>query len=135
MTAKQFPTVQFSGDTDMVTDGWLSLTSVNQLEIVITQATADEYRAIAQDNDGYLKVEHRINAALGRIDLRCSWLVSVEEVAKTAQGTSFQESQKSYQPPKLLFKDIFAQDSVATETSRTSRSEFECNGGKLVVLQ
>jgi hypothetical protein len=134
-TAKQFPIVQFSGDTDMVTDGWLSLTSVNQPEVVVTQATADEYRAIAKGNDGYLKVQHRVNAALGRTDLRCSWLVGIEEVAKTAQGTSFQEFRKSYKPPKLQFNDIFAQSSVATETSRTSRSEFERDGGKLVVLQ
>lgn len=134
-TSRQFPIVQFSGDTDMVTDGWLSLTSVAQPVIVITQATADEYRAIAQSNDGYLTVEHRVNAALGRTDLRCSWLVGVEETTKPAGGTSFQEFRKSYQPPKLLFRDILAQESLASEVSRTTRSEFERNGGKVIVFQ
>lgn len=134
-TSQQFPIVHFSGDTDMVTAGWLSLTSVDQPVIVVTQATADEYRAIAQGNDGYLEVERRVNAALGRTDLRCSWLVKVEETTKPARGTSFQEFQKSYQPPTLLFKDILAQESLANEISRTTRSEFERNGGKVIVFQ
>jgi hypothetical protein len=134
-TAKQFPIVQFSGDTDMVTDGWLSLTSIHQQEIVVTQATADEYRAISNSNEGYLKVEHRVNAVLGRTDLRCSWLVGVEESAKAVQGMPFQKFRKSFRPPKLLFNDIFSQGSVANEIARTTRLEFEKNGGMVILLQ
>jgi hypothetical protein len=134
-TAKRFPIVQFSGDTDMATDGWISLTSIDQPEVVVTQVTSDEYRAIAGGNDGYRQVECRVNAALGRTDLRCSWLVGIEEVEKTAQGASLPGFRTPFQPPRLLFRDIFEQGAVATETSRTRRSEFERNGGKLIVLQ
>ena len=48
-TKKRFPIVQFSGDTDMATMGWESLTSTERPEIVVTQRTADEYRLKADD--------------------------------------------------------------------------------------
>ena len=119
----------------MVTAGWVSLTSIDQPEIIVTQATAAEHHAIAQGHDGYLQVENRINAALGRTDLRCAWSVRVEETPETAQGTSFQEFLKSYRPPKLFFRDILGRESLAFEASRTTRSEFERSGGKVLVLQ
>lgn len=134
-TSRRFPIVQFSGDTDMVTNRWVSLTSVEHLEIVVTQATADEYHAIAKGDDGYLQIERRVNAALWRTDFKCSWLVGVEEASKPVQEISFQEFLKSYQPPRLLFRDIFAHESLAHEAARTTRLEFECSGGKVVVLQ
>ncbi|MCX4155384.1 MULTISPECIES: hypothetical protein [Paraburkholderia] len=132
---KQFPIVEFSADTDMATLGWVSLTSTDRPEIVVTQATAEEFRAIADDLDGYLGVEHRVNTALKRCDLKCSWLVRVENVTSSAEGLSFQEFRKAYQPPKLFFRDILHCDSLAVEVSRTTRSEFERNGGKFIILQ
>lgn len=119
----------------MVTAGWVSLTSIDKPEIVVTQTTAAEHHAIAQGHDGYLQVENRINAALGRTDLRCAWLARVEESSPTIQGASFQKFLKSYQPPKLLFRDILGNGSLASEASRTTRSEFERSGGKVLVLQ
>lgn len=38
-SAEQFPIVEFSADTDMATLGWVSLTSTDQPEIVVTQVT------------------------------------------------------------------------------------------------
>lgn len=134
-TSHQFPIVQFSGDTDMVTAGWVSLTSIDKPEIVVTQTTAAEHHAIAQGHDGYLQVENRINVALGRTDLRCAWLVRVEETSPMIQGTTFQKFRKSYRPPKLLFRDILGIESLASEASRTTRSEFERGGGKVLVLE
>ncbi|KAG8152818.1 hypothetical protein [Burkholderia catarinensis] len=134
-SAKQFPIVEFCADTDMATLGWVSLTSTDRPEIVVTQVTAEEFRAIANGPDGYLAVERRVNAALKRSDLKCSWLARVEEVTPTAKGLSFQEFRKAYQPPKLSFRDILHPDSLAREVSRTTRSEFERNGGKVVILQ
>ena len=134
-TSRRFPIVQFTGDTDMVTDGWESFTSVSRSEIVVAQATEDEYRAIAKGQDGYLEIERRVNAALARTDLRCIWLVGVEQNSSAPNGASFHEFQKAYQPPKLLFRDIFAPQSLAYEVSRTSRPDFESEGGKVVVLQ
>ena len=52
-TSKRFPIVQFSGDTDMVTQGWVSLTSIERPEIVVTRLDG---RTI-----GYLLVADRNN--------------------------------------------------------------------------
>ena len=134
-SAKQFPIVEFSADTDMATLGWVSLTSTDRPEIVVTQVTAEEFRSIADGPDGYLAVEHRINAALKRSDLKCSWLARVEEVTSSVKGTSFQGFRKAYQPPKLFFRDILHRESLAQEVRRTTRSDFERNGGKVIVLQ
>ncbi|MBR7991130.1 hypothetical protein KDX08_01605 [Burkholderia cenocepacia] len=132
-SAELFPIVEFSADTDMATLGWVSLTSTDQPEIVVTQVTAEEFRAIAKGTDGYLAVEHRVNAALKRFDLKCSWLVRVDDGLNVAGG-SFQMFREAYRPPKLFFRDIFS-DALAQEASRTTRAEFERNGGKVIVLQ
>jgi hypothetical protein len=134
-TTKRFPIVQFSGDTDMVTAGWVSLTSVEHSEVVVTQLTGEEYHSTNKDSSGYLQVEGRVNSALNRCDLRCSWLVRVEEISPIGKGLSFQEFRKAYRPPKLFFRDIFCNDSLAEEVSCVTRAEFERNGGKLTVLQ
>ena len=102
-SAEQFPIVEFSADTDMATLGWVSLTSTDQPEIVVTQVTAEEFRAIAKGTDGYLAVEHRVNAALKRLDLKCSWLVRVDDGPNVAGG-SFQMFREAYRPPKLFFE-------------------------------
>lgn len=134
-SAKQFPIVEFSADTDMATLGWVSLTSTDRPEIVVTQVTAEEFRAIADGTDGYPAVEHRVNAALKRSDLKCSWLARVEEVTPSVKEFSVQEFRKAYRRPKMSFRDILHGDSLAQEVSRTTRSEFERNGGKVIILQ
>jgi hypothetical protein len=134
-TKKRFPIVRFSGDTDMVTAGWVSLTSVERPEIVVTQLSAEEYRLTDKDSERDLQVEHRVNKALNRSDLRCSWLVRAEEVGPSAKGLSFQEFRKVYQPPKLFFRDILSEGSLAEEVGCVSLAEFERSGGNLMVLQ
>jgi hypothetical protein len=80
----RFPVAQFSADTDMVTAGWVSLTSIRGLEIVVTEMVPSEY------NSGiplaYEQVERRVNAALGRSDLRASWLVEAIQQGPTGAG-------------------------------------------------
>ncbi|WP_412025758.1 hypothetical protein [Burkholderia cepacia] len=134
-SAKQFPIVQFTADTDMATLGWVSLTSTERPEIVVVQVTAEEFRAIADGTDGYLAVEHRVNAALKRSDLKCSWLARVEEVTPSVKDSSFQAFREAYRRPKVSFRDILHRDSLAQEVSRTTRAEFERNGGKVIILQ
>jgi len=133
-TGRRFPTVLFSADTDMATAGWESLTSISRHEVVVTQLTAEEFRATARDPSTYVQVENRVNATLGRDDLRVPWLVRVEERGPQGAGLSFQEFRKVYRPPRLLYRDILALDSLAEEQSRVSREEFEGSGGRLVVL-
>lgn len=134
-TTKLFPIAQFSGDTDMVTAGWISLTSTERTEIVVTQLTAEEYGVKAKDPTRYLQAEQRVNSALKRVDLRCIWLVRAEQVGPSGKGLSFQEFRKVYRPPKLLYRDIFSSTSLAEVVNRATRAEFERDGGKLIVLQ
>jgi len=134
-TGGRFPMAQFSGDTDMVTAGWVSLTSISCHEIVVTQLTAEESQASASEPSAYVQVENRVNAALGRDDLRIPWLVRIEERGSQAVGLSFQEFRKVYRPPRLLYRDILAPDSLSEELSRVSREEFESSGGRLVVYE
>ncbi|UOB60542.1 hypothetical protein MRS60_31780 [Burkholderia pyrrocinia] len=131
----EFPIVEFSADTDMATMGWVSLTSTVQPEIVVTQVTAEEFRAITDGTDGYLTVERRVNTALKRSDLKCSWLVYAEEAAPSVEGVSFQVFRNAYRSPQVSFRDILHSGSLAQEVRRTTRSEFEHNGGKVIVLQ
>ncbi|WP_322629468.1 hypothetical protein [Halothiobacillus sp.] len=134
-TGKQFPVVLFSADTDMATAGWVTLTSIEKYEVVVSELTAEEYRATANGSSGYLQVEKRINAALGRADLKCPWFVRAEESGPSGKNLSFQEFKKVYRPPAIYYRDIFQPDAVAVEVSRVSLSQFEQAGGKLVVVQ
>lgn len=134
-TKRRFPIVQFSGDTDMVTAGWVSLTSIERPEIIVTQLTAEECRLTGEGSERDLQVERRVNRTLNRSDLRCSWLARVEQVGPDGMGLSFQEFRKVYQPPKLSFRDILSEGALAEEVGRVTLAEFRLSGGSLVVLQ
>ena len=95
---KPFPIVQFSADTDLPINGWVSLTSTEHPEIVVTQLTGEEYRATFEGTEGYLQVERRTNHMLGRSDLKCSWLVRVEQPEQTGKGSSFMAFYKDRLP-------------------------------------
>ena len=133
-TGRQFPTVLFSADTDMATVGWASLTSTVSPEIVVTQLTAEEFRATANDPSSYTALERRINSALCRDDLRVPWLAQVIQ-RSSAAGHSFQDFLRVYRPPRLLYRDILATDSLAEEVSRVPLTDFESSGGKLVAYE
>ena len=61
-----FPVYVFGGDTDMATDGWVALTSMDRPEIVRTTLTDEEYRAYDSGGDACAR---RINTLLDREDL------------------------------------------------------------------
>jgi hypothetical protein len=129
-TGKQFPVVEFSADTDMVTAGWVSLTSVLGPALVVTRFLPHEYGADSSGL-GFLEVERRVNDELGRADLKCAWLLKVEERISTPKGLSFQEFRLLYRSPKLFFRDIFSQEGIAEESSRVPRAQFERDGGTI----
>lgn len=128
---KLFPIVRFTGDTDMVTEGWVSLTSTERPEVVVTQATAEEWNSL--ESTGASQIEARINRQLGRNDLRYVRLMRVEDQGNP-KGVSFQEFRKAYKPPKLLYQDIYSPTSQASEVSQTTRADFERGGGKVLVI-
>jgi hypothetical protein len=131
---KPFPIVRFSADTEMATEGWVSLTSIERSEIVVAQLTGEEYRATFEGTEGYLQLERRTNHALSRSDLKCSWLVRVEQPEQTGKNSSFMAFYNE-RLPKLLYRDIFRNDILAEVISIVSLSEFEQGGGKLMVLK
>jgi len=131
VTGKQFPVVEFSGDTDMVTAGWVSLTSVLGPELVVTRFLPHEYGAVDSAGFGFLEVERRVNDELQRADLKCAWLLKVGEPVSTPKGLLFQEFRRVYRSPKLFFRDIFSQDGIAEESSRVPRAQFEREGGTI----
>ncbi|KWO50059.1 hypothetical protein [Burkholderia territorii] len=133
-TKKRFPIVVFTADTDMATMGSVSLTSMERSEIVVTQLTGEEFSAVGKNRENYKLVEQRINRELHRTDLACAWLIRVEESQPTGSGRTFQMFRETYQRPKLFYRDIFSENSLAEELSCTTLSEFEKDGGKVIVL-
>ncbi len=134
-TSRYFHTVLFSADTDMATSGWISLTSIEKPEIVVTTMTDEEYQGSADGGEtGYLMNERRMNSFLERSDLRCCWLVSIEEQTAKAPTVSFQEFLKTYQPPRLFYRDIFSLVGRATVDAELTRKQYEQEGGIFRVL-
>jgi hypothetical protein len=132
-TGKLFPTVVFSADTDMATDGWISLTSTERPEVIVARMTDAEARAPHEVMASL--VETRVNARLGRNDLRYVSLAGVEEPGPDAKGLTFQEFLKVRQPPRLTYSDLFDAQDVAEEVSQMSRADFERENGRIVVLR
>ena len=118
----------FSGDTDMVTDGWVSLTSIDRPEIVITEVTSDEHNV----PDGLLRCEGRINSELARSDLRIVWLSRVVDRTTSQPGMSFQEFQRAYIPPQCFYRDIFDPHGEATVIREESLDSFRSSGGRVI---
>jgi len=127
-SGKRFPIAQFSADTDMATEGWISLSSLEQPEIVITQLTGPEFCAV--ETEGFREAEARVNSRLRRSDLRCSWFIRVEQNDHDASSTS--DSRLS---PRLLYRDIHSNGSVAETVATVSLAQFEFEGGTLTVLR
>jgi hypothetical protein len=134
-TGRRFPVAQFSADTDMVTTGWVSLTSINGNEIVAAMMTPDEWAATAQETAAYARVERRINAALRRDDLRVPWLVQLVDQNRDLVGLSFQDFSRAYRPPRILYRDILAPSAIAEVVAEQSLEDFEREGGKLIAYE
>jgi hypothetical protein len=129
LTGRRFPTVLFSGDTDMATSGLASLSSITGPEVVVTHLTGKE--VAVDEYTAPRNLEERINATLGRSDFRCVPLVrSVEH--KTKPSISFQEFRASYRPPDLFYRDILAPDGEAIVDGQEILAEFRAAGGIVV---
>ncbi len=118
----------FSGDTDIVTDGWVSLTSINQPEIVIAEVASEEHNV----PDGLLRCERRINSELARSDLRVVWLSRVVDRTTSQPGMSFQVFQRAYIPPECFYRDIFDPHGEAAVIREESFDSFRSSGGRVI---
>lgn len=61
---RTYPVYVFGGDTDMATEGKLSLTSLVCEEVVVTMAAVGEWP------DNWERIDERVNRSLGRDDFR-----------------------------------------------------------------
>ena len=135
-TGKKFPVVQFSADTDMATNGWVSLTSGVNHDLVVTTLTDAEFNKTSEDSSGYLLLEARVNKILNRTDLLSSWVAAVVEPSYDVDITtlSFQQFRRIAEQPQLRYRDIYSAEGLATIEAEVSRRDFEREGGKLLVL-
>ena len=122
-TGKEFPVVQFSGDTDMETGSVASLTSIERNEVVV---------AWLNGNETTEEFERRVNTILSRNDLRATVLVRVENKGNLSLGSSsFQDFRKNYQSPTLYYNDVFSVGGEAIVSQKLTLSEFKSRGGRV----
>lgn len=123
-TGKEFPVVQFSGDTDMETEGLASLTCIDGNEVVVASLNANETPE---------EFEGRVNAQLKRNDLRATKLVRVENET-SSRSFSFQEFRKEYKSPTLYYNDIYSVGEEAIVNKEVTLSEFKSRGGRVTKI-
>ena len=117
------PHVTFSGDTDMATAGLASVSSISKSEIVVGAMTPPELA----DETGLL-FENRMNAELGRDDLRFARLLRIDQ-ADSPAGLSFQEFQKVYVAPRLVFACPRCVSEEALQTEHQTLADYQHAGG------
>ncbi|HEU4704503.1 MAG TPA: hypothetical protein VFS45_02170 [Sphingomicrobium sp.] len=122
------PHLTLSGDTDMTTTGLVSLSSVARDEIVVVKLEPAEFA-----DDTGLAVQTRLNSLLERDDLRFVRLRRADAAAPTG-GISFQDFQKAYQPPRLIFACPKCDVGDASQLTSETPSSYKRGGGKLTVL-
>jgi hypothetical protein len=121
------PHLTFSGDSDMVTLGLASLSSIVANEIVVAEMIGGELADGESD-----ALQNRINRLLVRDDLRSLRLRRVE-AAPASAGTSFQQFRQAYSPPRLVFQcPRCASDAIASRSH--TPTGYTRSGGVLTVL-
>ncbi len=129
-TGRLFPSIVFSGDTDMATEGFIALTSTERVEIVVTEMTGPEWN---DQENGDKACARRVNQALGRTDLRAVRLLRAEETFEAPKGISFQEYQRLYTPPRYVYSDIHdPKGGEADMVSEQSFGEFQAENGTII---
>jgi hypothetical protein len=126
-TGRRFPTAIMSGDTDMVTIGWTSLSSTDLPEVVITRCSIDEH-----SNAPLL--ESRVNSALGSKDFRVVTLLRSVDNSEALKGLSFQEFRKNYRQT-LYYRDILVGEGEAICEECVSDEDFVSAGGRILNLE
>jgi hypothetical protein len=122
------PHLTFAGDTDMVTFGIASLSSMTTNEIVVVEAEPAEW----SDETGE-RLQVRVNEQLGRLDLRFVRLLRADETAAN-DGVSFQEFRNTYRPRRLIYACPNCGAGEATPVGEQTPSDYQGDGGKLTVL-
>jgi hypothetical protein len=125
-----FPTMEFSGDTDMATWGLASATSSSGDVLVVGEMTADEYGVGYAA--GFDRFAERVTRQQGSV-FKAAHLLRSEVDQSVAQGSDFSEFRRSYFAPTLIF-GCLACGGDARVVGRESGQDFQHHGGKLTVL-
>jgi hypothetical protein len=126
---REFPNFVFSADTDMATNGFLSLTSTSENQIFLASVNNQEYSG---GEIGVAAAVERISSMLGRSDLATVSIARIEESSSKAPiGADFQEFLKTYKNPVVIYKSIFKEGLEAKVLRRQEPSEFISEGGRI----
>ncbi|MBN9547083.1 MAG: hypothetical protein J0I19_16580 [Alphaproteobacteria bacterium] len=125
---KHTPYLTLSGDTDMVTNGLVSLSSIERNEIVVADTHGNELR----DKDGAATLG-RVSGQLNRSDLRIVRLLRAESLDVKA-GPGFQAFVENHRPPSMIFSCPHCLTGEAKVEKRLSLAEYRREGGKLTIL-
>ena len=125
---EETPYLTFNGDTDMVTMGLASLSSITANEVVILEAEPTEWGEQA----GKL-IEGRISKLLNRDDLCFVRLLRAEEVANP-EGLNFQDFREGYREPRLIFSCPKCGVGETVLSRCLTLPEYQQEGGQVTVL-
>ena len=110
-----FPSFEFCGDTDMVTDGLGAVTSCTGDEIVVAEMLALEWR----DQSGHLFAQSIRDERQGEFRfVRC---IAHEGGYTPPAGVGYKEFQRTYRAPQPLFACIFLRRRGSGNWSREPR--------------
>jgi hypothetical protein len=126
---REFPNFVFSADTDMATNGFLSLTSTSENKIILASVNNEEYSG---GEIGIAAAVERICSMLGRSDFATVSIARIEgSSSKAPIGAGFQEFLKAYKTPVVIYKSIFEEGLEAKVIWQQEPSEFISEGGRI----
>ncbi len=123
------PHAIFSGDTDIATNGLISLTSIARNELVVGELTADEWKLGEVERESVAC--GRISSALARTDLRAIRVIRWEQEGKTVAGILFALFRKTYKPPVGVYSCPKC-GGEARSIAQQGWSRFMTSGGHII---
>lgn len=131
--SKVFFDFEFWAESDEDTYGLLCLVQLsNPRNLFIVEMTPDEL-TISSDSTGLETVKNRIANATGVSDLVFPKLVRFDEKKSDVKG-GFQAYLKAHEKPVAVYESIYDKAKEAVQVGRLSISEFEEQGGKIILL-
>jgi hypothetical protein len=121
----------FTSEDDTGTAGLCSASRCNQPEVVIAEATPEEWNACDAGDSKIL--EDRLSRNLNLHGLKILRLLRVEQPNSSSEGRRFQDFSRTYKSPTLVYACPCCTHGEGYVTKEYSVPEFQYHGGKLVV--
>jgi len=123
---------EFSGDSDMVTDGLCSASGCNDTEVVVFETTSTEWNALGNGDESL--ATQRLMDETKRSDLSISELHHVERKHSSERVLGVLDFVKAYEPPVLVYRCPCCRAGDAVATDRKTATEFVAAGGTITSL-